>query len=170
MAKVEIKDDITYLTIYRSDFERIGEGRHYSGAMHQCAGFAVIDKRRFKQYQQLTDQKFTTEFVIVIYDEMRETYGDKVLDIILTHEVGHIKLGHLHLSDEEAIANKSKIELEADDYAAKIHGKKAVHRALMKTVKVLAPIFAKYEKTTIKAMLEELKTDSIFARRLEALA
>lgn len=74
---------------------------------------------------------------LIIYDDIFKRLLDIDRKCYSLHEVGHLKYGHLNMTDDELSHEPGKIaknvELQADDYAACIIGSANMKKALMRT-------------------------------------
>ena len=114
--------------------------------------------------------------VILVSRAAASSLSESHLAAVLSHEEAHCVLGHVTRAAErgaEGLVNNADDELEADRYAANIHGKTVVKSAIVKIVKwgldhevVMAPLHissTEERKLLRKVMLDTIKfrTDAL---------
>lgn len=76
--------------------------------------------------------------IVFVAPYLPELLNEEELWAIITHEQGHITLGHLETyKGVKGVVNDVEIELEADAYAISTHGAKTLRSALGKTASAI---------------------------------
>lgn len=143
MTIIETINGVQVFTVSRQEVNCIEENA-FDVTWLSTGGFMVLALKNLTPSSAVLFEKIgikpTTEYYIIALDEARKMLGrhDRV---ILDHELAHCKYRHLDNLKEmpaDGVSNDVSLEIEADAYAASIHGKKAVLNALRRTVVVLA--------------------------------
>ena len=74
--------------------------------------------------------------VVIITTSGFNVLSDKTQQVILTHELGHLALGHLEITPAEIMTNNDLLEAEADRWAMEIVGVDALDKAVYETAAV----------------------------------
>lgn len=143
MAKLEIINGVEVFTVSRQQVDCI-EANTFDLTWLHTGGFMVLKRENLSENSAILFERIgvkpTTDYYIIALDEARKMLG-RYDRVILDHELAHCQYRHLDgitITTAEGVSNNVAFELEADAYAAKIHGKKAVLNALRRTVLVLA--------------------------------
>lgn len=91
----------------------------------------IIDEKDKNEFLSLEPH----EFVIVISDQARKALTPEELESVIAHELGHFVEGHLSYENlVKGIRYNDHNELQADAYAIKQCGAKALYKGLRKVV------------------------------------
>lgn len=74
--------------------------------------------------------------IVIITTSGFDVLSDKTQSVILTHELGHLALGHLEILPADIMTMNDRLEAEADRWAVAIVGVDALDKAVYETAAV----------------------------------
>ena len=100
----------------------------------------------------------------IVIDDLFYKLSTMAKQFVLTHEIAHLKFGHLDgLGDEGGILDDIEKEIEADGLAVKLFGKEVTIKSLKEVTRLVVSIIDKENVDTVKHLCE------IMERRIEAI-
>lgn len=185
MATLEFRNNVAVVYANRKDFPA-GQTRDWHDSMITVTGgflAAPVDQsQEFLKIMGIADKVKGKGFVVVL-NEVANRMNPFDVDVIIDHEVGHVVLGHIGTDAVPALNGvvlNDKMEIEADAYSAKIHGKDAVAKALKSVFTILAEnmfalpaaqeLFLTGNKLTVNKLYRQIMKDEVIVARFAALA